>query len=468
MRLGARWRSSLALRIYLVGLAQIAVVAVGFVAYARLTRPDFAKRQADEQALLGRLASVVSEPARIARELERAREDLELTITVTDPDGEVVATTVPDDAPACVRPWRRRGHDFHPPDGPPPPPDGPPPGGPFAGRGPRGPICHIALLPYPDGQVGRVEMRSLRPPAPPSPFGPPVIALVLVVVGISSLLLARSIVQPLGKLSGAARALGEGALDARTGVTRGDELGEVSRAFDDMADRVRDLLSAEKELVANVSHELRTPLSRIRVALDIAAEGDAETARESLADIAEDLDELEKLVNDLLTAARLDLGRHTRGIPALRSEPVAPSELCRRVADGFVALHPDRELDLQITDDLPTLQADPALLRRVLDNLLENAHKYSDASNASVALVALCDGDEVVFEVSDHGIGIAPEDQAAVFTPFFRADKSRTRRTGGHGLGLPLAKRIVEAHGGSIALDSEPGKGTRVTVRLPC
>src|SRR6185503_18950847 len=104
-------------------------------------------------------------------------------------------------------------------------------------------------------------------------------------------------------VSSTARAFGAGKLDARTGVARSDEIGEVARAFDDMAARVSDLVRAEKELLANVSHELRTPLARVRVALDLAAEGDAEVARASLADIAGDLDELERLVADVLTAA---------------------------------------------------------------------------------------------------------------------------------------------------------------------
>src|SRR5690606_5879774 len=108
-------------------------------------------------------------------------------------------------------------------------------------------------------------------------------------------------------------------------------------------------------------------------------------------------------------------------------------------------------------------EGDRALLRRVVDNLLDNARKYSDGP---VELVARLD-DDVVIEVIDHGIGIAPDDLARVFEPFFRADPSRTRAPGGHGLGLARAARIVEAHGGRIAIDSRPGETTRATVRLP-
>ena len=294
--------------------------------------------------------------------------------------------------------------------------------------------------------------------------------MVLVVVGVSSIALSRSLVRPLRRLSNAAHALGEGDLDARTGVERSDELGDVARSFDVMAERIGDLLRAERELVANVSHELRTPLARIRVALDIAAEGDVELARESLADIAEDVDDLERLVSDVLATARLDIAATAAapgGIPPLKREAIDLAELVTAVLGRFEGNHPEREVQLEIDPDLPTLDGDPVLLRRVVANLLDNAHKYSGPDDGAIEVTLSAEGAEVVLTVTDHGIGIAPEDLPRVFEPFFRADKSRTRATGGHGIGLALTHRIVQAHEGHIGVQSTLGERTRVEVRLP-
>jgi two-component system OmpR family sensor kinase len=144
---------------------------------------------------------------------------------------------------------------------------------------------------------------------------------------------------------------------------------------------------------------------------------------------------------------------------------VAAREILEQAAARFRSLHPDRTLSLEIEDGLPTIEADPALLRRALDNLLDNACAYSDADQP-VVLAARAENATLTIEVRDRGIGIAPEDQAHLFTPFFRADRSRARNTGGMGLGLVLAREIVEAHGGTIAVESAPGQGTTLRIRM--
>jgi signal transduction histidine kinase len=291
----------------------------------------------------------------------------------------------------------------------------------------------------------------------------------LVILGIGSFLTARWIVRPLDTLSRAAVALGNGDLRARAALTRADELGEVGRAFDQMAERIQKLMLAEKELLANVSHELRTPLARIRVALDIAGEGDAEAGRLSLAEIGVDLAELEALIDDILTATRLEIA-HGASPPsgfAVHAEEIGPEIIGERAAERFAARHPSRKLEWTSEEGLPLVSADPVLLRRVLDNLLDNAHKYSPDPAAPIALRVTRRNGGVAFEVTDRGMGIGEEDLPHVFTPFFRAERSRARGTGGVGLGLTLAKRIVSAHGGEIDVASAPGKGTTVRVSLP-
>lgn len=265
--------------------------------------------------------------------------------------------------------------------------------------------------------------------------------------------------RPLGRLTAAARSFGAGTLDARTGLRGPDEFGELGLRFDEMADRVQALLRSERELLANVSHELRTPLARLRVATDLLAE--LPSPPPELAGLVEDLHELEQLVGDVLTAARLSLVGDGTAAPPLRRRAVGMSELLERAADGFRTRHRG-ELTVEVPPDLPTRELDPVLFRRAIDNLLDNAAKYGEA----VRLVARTEGAAVVIEVVDRGIGIAPEDLARVFEPFFRTDRSRTKGTGGVGIGLSLVRQIVERHGGTVTLESTPGEGTTARISI--
>lgn len=322
---------------------------------------------------------------------------------------------------------------------------------------------------------------EVGPPAGPLPLPPPwhrsprltpVETLFLggiVIVGIGSLLTARWIVRPLRDLARAARALGAGDLRARSGLRRDDEVGELARTFDEMAGRIEQLVLAEKELLANVSHELRTPLARLRVALDIAGESDPETVRASMAEMGVDLSELETLVNDILTTTRLEIARGTSAAARfeLHLEDLDGNALVERVAERFRARHSERSLTVDVAVELPVVHADPVLLRRVLDNLLENAHKYSPDAAAPIVLRAARADGGIAFEVVDRGMGIAEKDQPHLFTPFFRSDTSRARASGGVGLGLTLAKRIVEAHHGTITVTSTLGVGSTFRVLVP-
>ncbi|HEX4456380.1 MAG TPA: HAMP domain-containing sensor histidine kinase, partial [Polyangia bacterium] len=233
-----------------------------------------------------------------------------------------------------------------------------------------------------------------------------------------------------------------------------------------MAERVNALLRAQREFLANVSHELRTPLARIRVALDIAAEGDVESARQCLREIAEDWGDLDRRVEDVLTVARFDLGRDGAvGALTLRYEALESGKLAERAATAFRSVHARHTLELDVAD-APRLYGDGAMLRRVVDNLLNNAAKYSEPGT-TIRLGIIDHGSEVEFAVADHGIGIDAGDMPRLFEPFFRSDKSRARKTGGVGLGLALAKRIVEAHHGRITVESEVGAGTTVRFIVP-
>jgi two-component system OmpR family sensor kinase len=300
---------------------------------------------------------------------------------------------------------------------------------------------------------------------------PPLLTFVcgLIVVFVGARLTARWIARPLEQLARAARALGAGDLRARTEMKRTDELGEVGQAFDDMASRIQSLLTAEKELLANVAHELRTPVARIRVALEIAAEEDPAAVHQSLAEIALDLSELEILIDDVLTTVGFAIaegGEQGSSLP-LHLQIMPAGAIAEQSAARFRQRHPERALELDCAGVNDPIEVDPVLFRRAIDNLLDNAHKYTQQVERPVVLRVSRRDQHVIFEVSDQGIGIGPEDLPRIFTPFFRAERSRSRGTGGVGLGLTLTKRIIESHGGTVEIQSRLGLGTLTTLSVP-
>jgi signal transduction histidine kinase len=296
------------------------------------------------------------------------------------------------------------------------------------------------------------------------------VPIALVWIGLAALMLSRMMGRPLERIASAARAFGRGDMSVRTGVDRNDEIGDVARAFDEMSERIAKLLEAQRELLAGVSHELRTPLSRIRVALDLAEEGDAETGRASLRDVAEDLTEIERVMDDIFSTARLELaqaGGATGGVPLNRAD-IAVAPLVDKAVSRVRGKSPGRSFVLEVDPAAAAgrVFVDAVWVRRAVENVIENAHKYSPPATPVTTAVRK-EGDAYVIEVADRGFGIAPSDLPRVFSPFFRADRSRTRATGGVGLGLALAKRVIEAHGGAIELESELDVGTTVRFRLP-
>jgi signal transduction histidine kinase len=180
-----------------------------------------------------------------------------------------------------------------------------------------------------------------------------------------------------------------------------------------------------------------------------------------------DVAELEQLVEDILITARLEAStRIIQGLPPLKLSRVSSEHVLREAIERFRSGHADRKLDAQIASALPEVEADAVLLRRVVDNILDNASKYSDA-NEPIKLIARAESGSLHIEVRDRGIGMNQADVEKLFTPFFRTDRSRARGTGGVGLGLALARRIVEAHRGQLMVESMVGLGTVVRLTLP-
>jgi signal transduction histidine kinase len=513
---------SLASRLVALGLGQLVLLALTaviiFIAEGPHDEAD--PEDALTAAMITRLEQLVDAPAQLTVALDELRNQ-RVELSLYDETRQLIASNV--DPPLAIPPRPpHRGH--HPPpdrasdhDPPPPPegdhrtgpvpepgagprgearspddrPSGPggpeAPGGPDVAGGPGGPgspggpggpeglrgrwlaARHRLILPFhPHGVHGVLVARGVHG-APPG-FTGPILVLIggLLILVIGALITARWIVRPIERLSRTARALGSGDLQARSRLDRADEIGELGHRFDEMAERISSLLVTEKELLANVAHELRTPLTRIGVALDLANEGDAEAARASLIEIAVDVSELETIVDDILTAMRFEIapGEGPAQLP-LRRAVVPASEIATAAADRLRARHANRPLEVTAAADLPAIHVDPVLFRRVIDNLLENAHKYTPDVDAPIALAVTRDGAEVVFEVRDRGVGISAEDLPRIFTAFFRGERSRSRETGGVGLGLTLARRIVEAHGGTIGVTSTVNLGTAVRVAVP-
>ena len=278
------------------------------------------------------------------------------------------------------------------------------------------------------------------------------ITIALILLG--SYWLIRRILKPVRLLDSGVKAVGRGDLQHRVTVTKSDELGQLARAFNDMIERLQTMLAAKEQLLRDVSHELRSPLTRMKVALEFVEAGQTKELLQA------DIHEIEKLISQILDTARIH-HEHSR----LNLQPTDLAKLIQEVTAAYQNQGPG--LIVQEIRSEITCKLDPERIKMVFKNLIENAIKYSSKDSQPVAISISERKDRVDIVVSDHGIGIEPEALLHIWEPFYRADKSRTRETGGYGLGLSLCKTIVEAHGGQIDIRSTPGKGTQVSFSLP-
>lgn len=330
----------------------------------------------------------------------------------------------------------------------------------------------------------------------------PVLVLLLLLAGAVSLalgvVLAGAMTRRVSALHRGAQALAGGDLAARVPEHGNDEIAGLAREFNRMAEQLAAAAdererqeAARRDLVAAVSHDLRTPLASLRALTEAFADGlveDAATRTRYLATMKSQIGLLSGLIDDLFELSQLDAGALH-----LDMQRVAPADLLDSVAEGLRPQAAERRIQLQATVEpgtVPVLAA-PQRIERVLANLVTNAIRHTPA-DGTVALRASVEGygeakpphkDSflgagyllglpqiptcVVFEVRDTGEGIPPEDLPHVFERFYRGEKSRSRATGGAGLGLAIARGIVEAHGGRIWLESTPGTGTTVRFTLP-
>jgi signal transduction histidine kinase len=231
--------------------------------------------------------------------------------------------------------------------------------------------------------------------------------------------------------------------------------------------RERGIAQAKNEFVSVVAHELRTPLTSIKGYTDLilqGALGEVNGKQQHFLEIVKtNVDRLSELISDLLDTARIEAGR-----ARLEIEPVQVTSIVREVCDSLAETIRERGLSLAIEADpaVSTVQADRNRLIQVLMNLLSNAYRYTPAGGSITVSVRL-DTDAVLVEVADTGIGIAPEDQEKIFERFYRADQEIVNQQTGTGLGLPIARSLVELHGGRLWLESELGVGSTFRFTLP-
>jgi signal transduction histidine kinase len=278
-----------------------------------------------------------------------------------------------------------------------------------------------------------------------------------------TILLSKSILRPVEALIFAARRMENGDLTQRVEISAHGELGELANAFNAMADGLERLEKLRRNMVSDVAHELRTPLSNIRGYLEAAMDGLIEPTSDWIDSLHEEALLLSQLVDDLQELALAEAGQLV-----LSSERIFLPELVGKITNGLRPKIREKQLSLEMNfpDDLEPVYGDYRRLGQVVSNLLNNAIRYTP-QGGRILISARQLTDRIELQVQDTGIGIAPEHLPFVFERFYRADASRARTTGGAGLGLAIVKQLIQAQGGDVGVDSQPGKGTTFTLTLP-
>jgi len=277
--------------------------------------------------------------------------------------------------------------------------------------------------------------------------------------GVVAMAVAKPLTEHLAAVSSAASRVAAGDLSARTGVDRSDELGEVARSFDQMAARLETSDEERRLLTASISHDLRTPLASMQAAVEALQDGLAPDPPGYLRGLSHDIDYLRRLVDDLFLMSRIDAGSYH-----LEMSEVDLAELADEAVEAVAPAAAKRRIRLDVaTPGRVGISADPAAIGRLFRNLLANAVRHSP-EGGRVRIELARTGTKVSALVSDEGTGFSLEVRARAFERFVRADDSRNRDTGGAGLGLAIAKGIVEAHGGSIEILDAGGGQVRFTI----
>lgn len=288
----------------------------------------------------------------------------------------------------------------------------------------------------------------------------------LLAVAIALLLtfiLSRRILAPVKALASATREFGKGDFSHRVDFKDRGEMGELSRSFNAMADDLERNERLRRNMVADVAHELRTPLSNLRGYLEAISDGLVKPDEAGIHSLSEEVSSLSRLIDDLQELSLADAGELR-----LIFQPEDISRLIRETVTALQAKAAAKDLTMSasLPATLPEVNIDAHRIKQVLYNLLDNAVAHT-GPEGRITVTAWEEEDRVNVSVADTGEGIPAEDLPLIFERFYRVDKSRTRSTGGTGLGLTIVKRLVEAHGGRIDVRSKPGQGATFTLSVP-
>jgi len=275
--------------------------------------------------------------------------------------------------------------------------------------------------------------------------------------------LSRRITSPIRALTATAQRLGQGDFSQRVTIQSQDEVGQLARTFNMMASDLDRLEKLRRNIVADVAHELRTPLSNIAGYLEAIRDGVVKPDTPTIASLSEEVDLLARLVNDLQELAMADAGKLE-----LVCQPENLAQVIEQAVKAIQVKAADKNLEVNtsISADLPLVNIDYHRVSQVLRNFLANAITHT-ASGGKINVTAEQVDNQIKVSICDNGEGIPAEDVPHIFERFYRVDKSRARNAGGSGLGLTIAKRLVEAHGGTIGAQSEQDKGSCFFFTLP-
>ncbi len=284
---------------------------------------------------------------------------------------------------------------------------------------------------------------------------------ILVAAGLS-LILTRRILRPLSDMAEVTQHLAAGDYGARVPVRAKDEVGELGAAFNEMAARLEQVEQLRKTMVADMAHELRTPLTNVRGYLEALADGVVPPSAQTFHMLQQEIMRLVRLVEDLNRLTKADAAAM-----ALRREPVALPQLVGQALElyGYRFNGKQVTVETRIDDAAARVTGDPDKLLQVVCNLLQNAWQYTP-QGGRVRVTAARGAEEIRLTVANTGAGIAEVDLPHVFERFYRADKSRSRDSGGAGIGLAIVKALIEPHGGKVGASSGDGE-TRIWFTLP-
>jgi two-component system sensor histidine kinase CpxA len=337
-----------------------------------------------------------------------------------------------------------------------------------SGNGPQEYIVSAAIA---SGENRYVLVHQFgRPPRPPFlPFWPRnwwvQLTAVLITAGLLCYWLARYISSPVARLRAATQQLASGDLTARVGAAqrrRRDEVADLGRDFDIMAERIETLMASQHRLLHDISHELRSPLARLKIALELARQDEGAEVEWALDRIEREADRLNDLIGQLLTIARLDSKS-----PMINSDPVDLKRLVQEIVldADFEARNHNRMVAMIKSEDC-LVNGNQQLLHSAIENVVRNAMSYT-AEGTAVEVSLWCDGECAVIRVLDQGSGVPQAALADIFRPFYRVADARDRQSGGIGLGLSISQRAVEVHGGTVSASNAPRGGLLVEIVLP-